>query len=119
MEARFALEAASDLDTLERAIRRLLRCDGAVCAFLESAPYRMLRVQILRRLGGADCEGVVRLFPHSTFMITVTDAHVVEITSRVPPLEPVCGVVGRPRKERAWDEYVFSRHTKRVRGGEA
>jgi hypothetical protein len=119
MEARFVVEAASDLDTLERAIRRLLRCDGAVCAFLESAPYRMLRVHILRRLGGADCEGVVRLFPHSTFMVTVTDAHVVEISSRVPPLEPVCGVVGRPRKERAWDEYVFSRRTKRSREEEA
>ena len=139
----FTIASEADVDELERLVRLHLQCDGSQCTFLESAPYRHMRMQVpnsffkscpdvppclviscygalrkqvLRRLrGGEGWEEELRVFPHSTFMISVTDSLRVEFTSRVPPLEPVCGLVGRPRNERAWDEYDFSRHAKRPR----
>jgi hypothetical protein len=94
------IESENDLLKLESAIRQNLQCEGATCAFLESVPYVQIRIGILRRIHGGSPDAnthTVRIFPHPSFMITVTDFRIASLSSRTPPLEPVVGGVGRPR----------------------
>ena len=44
------IENETDILRLEDMIRRALQCQGTVCAFLESLPYRIIRRSLLQRL---------------------------------------------------------------------
>lgn len=64
-----------DVTRLEDTIRQALQCDGGVCTFLESQPYRRIRRALLQRLNKViSHEADMYAYPHQYLTLHVQDA---------------------------------------------
>ena len=57
----FHIHKWEDLLALENAIRRHLGCQSTSCAFLESAKYTRLRLDIIRQINGVPCCSIAQV----------------------------------------------------------
>ena len=49
-ESPIVVECEDDVLRLERVLMKCMGCQGSACAFLESVPYRQVRMELLLRL---------------------------------------------------------------------
>ena len=81
----FDIQSEDDVLRLESTIRTILQCEGTVCAFLESLPYRLIRRSLLQRLHkviGHDAD--MCAYSHQNISLHVKDARLV--TLRTQPI---------------------------------
>ena len=105
------IDSTEDIQKLEDTIRSCMQCHGASCTFLESVPYRNIRMDMLRRLNtGIECIGVQHVYPQATIVLRLQDAHVAElhVSDGDTPLPVGTSSELKKRKtieERNWDAY--------------
>lgn len=82
MDTLFEIEIITEDDvcTLENKIRTALRCEGAVCTFLESLPYRKIRLAMLQRINKVITHEVdMFAYPQQFMSLRVHDAKYVTL----------------------------------------
>ena len=80
-ESPIVVECEDDVLRLERVLMKCMGCQGSACAFLESVPYRQVRMELLLRLrtGSSAVRPRVKVVVNASFVMDVTDAREVAV----------------------------------------
>ena len=96
------IENETDILRLEDMIRRALQCQGTVCAFLESLPYRIIRRSLLQRLNNIiSHDADIVAYAQQYVAVHVQDAR--RVTLRVIACSDCDTDAPKPAKKRALD----------------
>jgi hypothetical protein len=97
-EVHLDIATEDDVFRLEETIRRALQCDGLVCTFLESLPYRTIRRSLLRRLRGVTTHDAdISAYPHPYMSLHVKNARHITLRLQTAVTE---ATISTPKKNK-------------------